>query len=355
MCVFDNFCEHLKDNGIDIIPRHGNSEIWSEQFSKLNYQPIEFAPETIDYQHAYMSEGNVQITDLSLIILSGGKMCGLWVLTAAEFDNQLNLTSCGHPILAPLFFGSSTRKLEKRFCSNAMKCLGAISKIGFNGPLVIQQGPIGGNKDSLLTEWYRQAMQFEAAVSVKHELYIDLSLSLEEIRSHYRKSYKPFINKGLREWRHSIYTASNIDEEKWNSFKDFHEVVSGRVTRGNASWDAQYRMINSEQAFLIMLYRPEDGKLVGSGFFQHTRNEGFYAVAAYDRGLFGKPLGHVVQQVAIEHMKSLGLRWYKIGERFYLDSLGVATKKEVDISTFKEGFSTNMICKYELTLPKPGN
>lgn len=351
MCVFDDFCECLKDNGIEFIPRHGNRELWNEQFSKLNYQPTEFSSETIDFQHAYMSEGSNQITDLSLIILSGGKVCALWVLTAAKVNSQLNLTSCGYPVLAPIFFGSRTRKLEKSICASVIKCLGGISKIGFKRPLVVQQGPVGGNKDSLLTEWYKQAMQFEGSVSVKHELYVDLSLTLEEIRSYYRKSYKPFINKGLLEWSHSIFSAENIDDYKWSTFKRFHEEISGRVTRGNATWEAQYQMIISGQAFLIMLHRPEDGKLVGSGFFQHTRNEGFYAVAVYDRDLFDKPLGHVVQQIAIEHMKSMGLRWYKIGDRLYPHNDRAATRKEVDISKFKEGFSTNMIPKFELTLP----
>lgn len=350
MSIFIDFCEHLESNGIEFIPRHGNHEAWNQQFERLSYQPIEYGSQNIDYQHEYMSENSSKLIDLSFIILSGGKISGLWVLTAAEINNKLTLTSCGKPILAPLFFDSCTRKSRKRFCSAAIKVISTASKIGFNGALSIQQGPFGNKKDSAFTEWYKQAIQLSTSISVKHELYVDLSLSVNEIRSFYRKSYKPFINKGLREWHYNIYEEGNIDKKKWKEFKDFHLKVSGRITRNNLTWDKQYQMIKLGQAFLITLHGTKDGKLVGCGFFQHTKDEGMYAVAAYDRTLFNKPLGHVVQQAAIEHMKTLGLKWYKLGDRLYANNSISPSKKEIDISIFKEGFSTNMMPRFELKL-----
>ena len=94
--------------------------------------------------------------------------------------------------------------------------------------------------------------------------------------------------------------------------------------------------------------------MVGGGFFDHTAFEGRYAVGVYDRGLFEKPLGHVVQQLAIEKMKSLGLKWYKLGDRSYSVGEEGVTQKEIDISKFKEGFCTNMIPRFELKLPLLG-
>lgn len=87
-----------------------------------------------------------------------------------------------------------------------------------------------------------------------------------------------------------------------------------------------------------MLRSVEDNRMVGSGFFQHSRDEGYYAVAVFDRDLFDKPLGHMVQQIAIDHMKSLGLRWYKLGERPYLHNSKIATEKEVNIAILKKDF-----------------
>ena len=83
-----------------------------------------------------------------------------------------------------------------------MKLLSFIADSNTDGGLIIQHRPMNDNKDFILTEWYKQAMQLEAVIVVKQDLYIDLSLSLDEIRTHYRKSYKPFINR--------VYENGNI-------------------------------------------------------------------------------------------------------------------------------------------------
>lgn len=352
MNIINNFFNKLSANGIEFVPRNTNQKIWNEEFEKLDYQPIEYIAEMIDYQNAYLSHNESNIYDLSIIILSGGKICGLWLLTAIETKGHIKLTSSGQPVLAPLFLNSTTRKQRKKFCSNAMNCLSTISDIGFHGPLVISQGPIGINRDTVLTEWYRQGMEHNANVSVRHEMFIDLSLSLNEIRSHYRKSYKPFINKGLEEWGYNVLTSSNINKKNWKQFKNLHELASGRVTRDDLTWEKQYQMICSGIAFLVILNDFNSNEIVGGGFFQTTRDEGLYSVAAYNRNLFDKPLGHVVQQIAINHMKSLGLKWYKLGGREYSNNSSDISKKELDIAKFKEGFCTHMICKFELSLPK---
>jgi FemAB family protein len=352
MDITNKFFNQLSINGIEFIPRYTNLEIWDAEFAQLDYQPVEYSTEMINYQKAYLSQKGSKTADLSFIILSGGKVCGLWLLTAVETNDHLKLTSLGQPISAPLFLHSTTRKQIKRFCLNAMECLTNISEIGFHGPLVMHQGPTGINRKTVLTNWYRQGMKHGAIVQVKYEMYVDLSLTLDEIRSHYRKSYKPFINKGLKEWGHNILTSSNIDRKNWNKFRYLHEVVSGRVTRDISTWDLQYEMISSGVAFLVMLYDLDSNELVGGGFFVNTRDEGVYSVAAYDRNLFKKPLGHVVQHLAINHMRSLGLKWYKIGEKQHIHDTFEVSKKEGDISKFKEGFCTDMIYKFELIFPK---
>ncbi len=121
----------------------------------------------------------------------------------------------------------------------------------------------------------------------------------------------------------------------------------GRVTRGEATWNAQYRMIKSGKAFLVLLRDVKTDRLVWGG--QHTQVEGVYA--AYDRALLDKPLGYVVQQLAIEHMKSLELGWYRIGERLYLHCNNEVTNKEFNISIFKEGFCSTMKCRFHLIVP----
>lgn len=120
----------------------------------------------------------------------------------SETNGRLTLTGPGQPILSPVFVDAVTRKVEKKIASKAMKLLSFIADSNTDGGLIIQHRPMNDKKDFILTEWYKQAMQLEAVIVVKQDLYIDLSLSLDEIRTHYRKSYKPFINR--------VYENGNI-------------------------------------------------------------------------------------------------------------------------------------------------
>ena len=74
-----------------------------------------------------------------------------------------------------------------------------------------------------------------------------------------------------------------------------------------------------------------------------------HAVAAYDRTLFDKPLGHVVQYRAIEEMKKRNISWYKIGVRPYGSDNPKPTEKEISIGEFKAGFSSHCFPHYRLT------
>lgn len=180
---------------------------------------------------------------------------------------------------------------------------------------------------------------------LRHELFVDLSLDIETIKANFRKSYKSLITSGTRSWAVGEMTAGH--PALWEEFRELHLQVSGRVTRCPESWDVQHRAIAEGDAFLVYL-RDSNGKMVGGGFFATTRDEGAYAVGAYDRSLFDKPLGHVVQFRAIELMKSRKLRWYKIGQRHYPSELATATDKEISISEFKQGFATHLFPQFVL-------
>lgn len=178
-----------------------------------------------------------------------------------------------------------------------------------------------------------------ASVSISHELYVDLSKSLEEIRRNIRKSYKSLLTLGERLWEIDVIDQEN--SKVFHEFRKLHYRVAGSVTRSLSTWNLQEQAIVQKQAFLVTL-RDEQGDLVGGGLFYRSSSEGLYAVAAYNRELFDKPLGHIVQMRAIETMKKLGLRWYKIGVRPYLGDLSKPTVKELSIGKFKEGFATHV-------------
>ena len=93
-------------------------------------------------------------------------------------------------------------------------------------------------------------------------------------------------------------------------------------------------------SFLVFIRDKESKQLAGSALFDTNPQTGIYCVAAYDRSRFSKPVGHIVQAVAMERMREKGVRWYEIGERNYPADPG-AYDKLVDIGHYKEGFATH--------------
>ena len=104
--------------------------------------------------------------------------------------------------------------------------------------------------------------------------------------------------------------------------------------------------------FLILplLLDKKSKRMVGCGFFQYSKRAAIYAVGAYDRTMFSKPLGHVVQWNAIKYMKKLALHDYYIGRYFTKADEPEPTKKELDISLFKKGFTKDICMSLLITV-----
>jgi FemAB family protein len=182
-----------------------------------------------------------------------------------------------------------------------------------------------------------------ASCGISHQLFLDLRPSLAEIKSGFRKRYKSLIKYGRREW--TVAVLDTPDSSIWAEFTQLHFYVSGRKTRSDETWALQLRQIAVGEALLVLL-RDEDGKMVGGGFFQFSRDEAVYAVGAYDRKLFPKPLGHVVQATAIEELKRRNICWLKLGRRFFSSDFPTPTEKELSISDFKSGFSSHLFPEF---------
>jgi len=80
-----------------------------------------------------------------------------------------------------------------------------------------------------LSSWYLMWSDKASEVFSTHHLLVDLSLSFEDIRLRFRKSFKPLINKGLMEWK--VEVRDGVSKELFNRFRLLHKEVSGQVTR----------------------------------------------------------------------------------------------------------------------------
>ena len=316
--------------------RNCNISLWDAVLQKVSFCPVAYLQSMIDYQLSYQRSFEGSWHDISCIILSGGKPVAVWPLAIAEVNNQASLSSQGRPILPPLFVENCPPKTRKNVVSQCFKVMNTfISEFGMNNwRSVAQICP-----DGQAHEWHLKAMEHGSRCSVRHELYVDLSLTLPDIKARFRKSYRALVTSGSRNWEVDVLRAPG-DCGVWEEFRRLHKRVSGGSTRSLESWELQFAALSAGQGFLVLL-RDSSSEMVGAGYFACSRDEGLYASAAYDRALFDKPLGHVVQYRAIQELKSMGCRWYAIGARHYPSDDPTPTDKEISISYFKQGFATH--------------
>ena len=312
---------------------------WDGVVSGLRYVPCAYSLAMIEYQLAYLGSFDRAVINLSVILLHDHKRVGVWpVCLRCRANGEWSLGSNEGDVLPPLLSqnlaDSSARKIHKS-CFALLRSFE--TRLPF--PLFVEGREEFCDREGV-SEWGSIWLRAGAMSQVEYDLFVDLSLPFAEIWSRIRRSYRSLIHTGERLWQ--VACVREPDEVVWQEFRDLHLAVAGRVTRNAESWRKQLEAIAQNAAFLVTL-RNTEGRLVGAGLFHVSRQEGVYAVGAYDRKLFDKPLGHVVQIAAMREMQARGLRWYRIGTRPYPSSQPSPTEKELSIAEFKEGFSTHLM------------
>lgn len=316
---------------------------WNAILEKISYIPVSHTNASIDYQLAYQQGHGGEWWDISLIVYWDGKPSALWPLSFSIKDGKSNLSSHGLPVMSPRFVVSCPEISRKRIAKSCLDIAKAITKAASINKWVSGES---FSESIGMSDWHAEAMARDAECAVSHELFLDLRPDMADIKRNFRKSYKALITAGMRIW--STGVLDSYDESIWDQFRQLHLKVSGRQTRSDETWRLHLEDIESKNAFLVYL-RNDGGEMVGGGFFNITRDEGVYAVGAYDRSLFDKPLGHVVQYRAIEEFKERSVRWYKIGARPYRSETPSPTGKEISIGEFKQGFASHLFPQYILT------
>ncbi|HEV3045269.1 MAG TPA: FemAB family protein [Roseiarcus sp.] len=325
-------------------PRASDPDGWLGAWRALPARPVAYSAGMIDYQHAYLQGAGWTLSDASLVLTNDRRSCGLWPLSLGGAGAP-TLTSQGEPIAQPLFAAGTSPHTVKRIVSGALEWLdhvaGALGRPEFR----CCEHARPGFADEGLSEFYQQSCRRGARLShVDHDMYVDLRRELEQIRASWRKSFRPLVTAGLRSWSVHVMGAGEPRHEVWETFRQLHRRVAGRDTRPAPTWEKQWRMIVENEALLVWL-EDADSRMVGGGFFQLTDWEALYSVAAYDRDLFDKPLGHVVQARAIEEFKQRGVRWYRLGALKFPEDHDKPSAKDLTIGMFKQGFASHLFAK----------
>ena len=297
---------------------------WCEVINNASNVSVFHLRSTVDYHIEYYSG-----EDLSFVLYENNRAIAVLPLFVYVKDQQWKISGDGHNLIEPLFVSKVPRKMQKRLLAKIVKLIEDIST-----KLKVERVEIY-NSGTNLSNWYLLWLEKADRSFVTYQLTIELGLTIEDIKSRFRKSYKPLINKAYREL--DIEICNNNIDYVFEEFRLLHLEVAGRETRSRKTWDIHKKQVKDKEAFLVTVRLKK--QLIGAGLFTYTQNMGAYSVGVYKRELFDMPIGHGVQMKAIEKMKDIGCDSYLIGEKVTKLGISQPTQKELSISHFKEGFS----------------
>ena len=292
--------------------------------SASSYASVYHQVSNVDYYSAYFQGENI-----SFVLIEDHKPIAIFPIFAYQDNNEWKISSNSLGVISPLFIRDIPKKSRKRLEKQLIEIILLISKKLKLRKIVLFE------HSHFLSNWFLLWLERADKDFITYQLAIDLQQSVESIKLDFRKSYKPLVNKALKDWDVKV-CEENVDEV-FEEFKDLHFEAAGKQTRSKESWSIQRQQIENKEAFLVSV---RDGStLIGAGFFNFSRDMGTYSVGAYKRDLFDKPIGHAVQMIAINKLKDLGCKTYILGQKAVALSSSVSSKKEASISHFKEGFA----------------
>lgn len=335
-------------DNLQFFERSSNFKDWDLVLEKLDYCPFLYTNASIKYQEAYRSDSFSEYLDLSAVIKFKDEFIGILPLAIAHKNKQYLIFSQTYlngldeppPLDKPIFAKFVSTKIKKQVSCEIYKILKTISKL-----LDIDEYKISDNFEgsSKLSDWHILSMELGSQVNVIHELYVDLTLDINTIKSKFRKSYKSLIKED--KFKLKTYVMTKNDTDIWREFKNMHLKAAGRITRSEKSWRMHFEDITNDCGLLIYV-RDHKDLFLGGGFFNYSKDEANYSVAAYDRGFFHLPIGHIVQFRAIKEFQKKGLKWYKLGHLPFKGDMAKPSEKYMNIGNFKKGFATNIFSKF---------
>lgn len=318
---------------------------WHNFTNLVDYLPVSYKSPTLKYKVEYFAKKYSCSSDITVAVLSGDAIVAIWPLHISENSTGLHLTSCGDEVLAPLLASDlspdQTKKITRACIEHADKicCENSIDLWNCHEQFF--------SRNDGVSTWHDELMRAGAKSSVSYVLYADLSLSERDYRKRLRKSYRSLINSAPKHFDAKVLDINKCGAAVlWEEFKTLHTKVAGRQTRSSSSWNLLYEMLHKKQADLIYI-KDINNNLIGCSFFNHTANEVSYSVAAYERSLFDKPIGHAIQFKLIKLMRAKGRSWYRLGTMQYPSADGAVSAKEQGISKFKSGFATNVFAEFK--------
>ena len=186
------------------------------------------------------------------------------------------------------------------------------------------------------------------------EIYIDLSLSLENIKSNFSSNLRNEIKKEYSNTTFEIIDYKNYKKDMIYEMMELHKLVAGRQTRSKDSWQQNEKMILKNRGFLTRV--TVDQKVISYSFFYHNEYTCMYLSSVGLREYYKivRNVHHKSLALAINQAK-INCKYFFVGHVTLFDKIPISDK-EKNIEKFKAKFKginknfviINKLPEYEL-------
>ena len=177
----------------------------------------------------------------------------------------------------------------------------------------------------------RQARADIAMISM-----VDLAAGPQAWKKALRKSFQQFLNWGRRMLTITEISGASLAPSTFDTYREFHARIAGRVTRPRSSWDVMYDQLARGKGELLLAEM--EGRLVAGALFIDGEGTTIYMNGVYDRDL-DLPLAHPLIWHGIERAAGRCQRRFQLGD---FHQYGHGDPKRFQIGYFKRGFATHI-------------
>ena len=286
----------------------------------------------LEYQKEY--HGLTTVNEISALVADDSRIvCGLIGFHHIDRSGKHQISCCGLPLqyVECRDVDSSTLKKGHRMLRAHFRHI--LERIDVAVTVLYRDYPQSGCIS------YLSRILLELGAEARHcfSQVIDLSIPISSLRSSLSKSYKWSVNWGTKNLDIKILDRDTITFDNFKDLRLLHLAAAGRATRSDASWHLQYLMVKTGDAFCVAAYR--EGQAVAFSLFMISKLHCYYGVSASLHEGQDRPFNHVLIWTAIEYAKTIGVRYFEMGEQIFQNAPDNApSEKLLGISRFKRGF-----------------
>lgn len=156
--------------------------------------------------------------------------------------------------------------------------------------------------------------------------------TLGEVRERYiryHKKFSPLFTLAIAE-------GASVTAELEEAYFQLHVKDAGGQFRSRESYTKQADMARAQEAFYVVATHKETGVIAGMLLVSLYKNAAYDGSVAVDPDFADRYVSHLMKRRAIEELQKRKVPIYELGMKADIAS---ATKKELGISHFKEGWS----------------